>query len=58
MATAIAKERRQTFNTLVNLVAREMDGDSDYNEAFNHALDHGANATMADLVARELGRRP
>lgn len=46
------------FTALVNKVAKEMDADSDYNEAVAIAKDLGAHDQTADLVARELGRRP
>jgi hypothetical protein len=58
IATARARERREMFLVLVNLVAGRMDADSDYHEAVLHARDLGASETMADLVAKELGRRP
>jgi hypothetical protein len=46
------------FQTLVNKVAREMDADSDYNEAVTLARDLGASEEEAAKVAKELGRKP
>ena len=46
------------FQTLVNKVAREMDADSDYNEAVALAKELGATDEVAARVAKELGRKP
>jgi hypothetical protein len=52
------REDEMKFQTLVNKVAREMDADSDYNEAVALAKELGATDEVAARVAKELGRKP
>lgn len=54
----VAKRALKAFNRLVNRTAKQMDADSDYNEAVAIAMELGATSEQAAEIARELGRTP